>query len=1107
MAKNTRKPRRSADLSNQTVLFRWAMGQIGVDAGGPRPDLLKAFRDAYGMTPTAPPASETPIADRLSLKQAAITPDVAVGYEQNLAQHTLALNERRLQRGQRPIRWTYFQHLGLFLTERFLDRFFSDPAALREELNAEIRRHNEELPKEREAERLAGFDGAGDPKKQLARLGFWCATGSGKTLLMHANIRQFRHWHAAAGRAAGWPALDRVLVVTPNAGLTHQHAAELEQSGFRVGLPGRDAVAGLSYGRPEVEVVEIHKLQQKAGPETLAVAGFTGCNLVLVDEGHTGLSGKEETGWRERRATLAEGGFLVEYSATFKEALEAVGPREQPRIRQDFATSLLIDYSYPAFYRDGYGKDFEVLNLEKTAAGGGDADADESHRYLTLALLRFARQLTAFEAAGDTISAYGIDKPLWMFVGGTVVGSKETDKLGKKDASDLLKVLRFFAWFVSNREGAQRAIGGLLRDGFKTRTGRDLMTAAGGLAPLTDGIAGPEGAATLRERVLSAVFGTTGGGTLRVRLVGGATGELAVSVGGGEPFGVAYVGDAAGLAAACRKADIPGLFVDEPDPVARSLFARIDAPGSPVNLLLGAKKFAEGWNSYRVSSLGLMNVGKKQGAQIVQLFGRGVRLRGENGSMRRSDDARRRPKHLGALERLQVAGVHADAMDIFQAWVRENTPEVLERQTFEIDVIQTRPRKTLRTLGLPPEINGHKLGKNSRAFAELGPLVRLAPPGDDDDWLRSNPVSLDLMPRVAAMTAANDTMTREAGSDTGLGNRDLGPLSERVVSLLDVPALVAALEAHKAAKGLERLHVDAEGVRACLWPAGHVGPPDWYTLAMPADRRRLSGIAALHRLQAVAERLLCAYAEKLVAYRRQRWEAPYLEVREVTLAETREGEAWEIEAPEDQAEQVEAWVKELRLALQHNPATAWRKGHWGTAPFGGHLYQPLLMIQRGAQVKTRPVALDANEEKFVADLRNWCEANPVAEVHLLRNEAVKGKGLGFFEAGNFHPDFLLWRLDGGRERLAFVDPKGLRNHRPEDDKVTFATKLIPRIQQRLNAKQAGVELSAFLLSNTPFAQLRWSDGQAKLTREQLKQMHVLFDEDDDAIAAMMDAIG
>src|SRR5690625_5849606 len=65
-----------------------------------------------------------------------------------------------------------------------------------------------------------------------------------------------------------------------------------------------------------------------------------------------------------------------------------------------------------------------------------------------------------------------------------------------------------------------------------------------------------------------------------------------------------------------------------------SLFKNINDDDSPINLLIGSKKFTEGWSSWRVSSMGLMNVGKSEGSQIIQLFGRVVRLKGYNFSLK-----------------------------------------------------------------------------------------------------------------------------------------------------------------------------------------------------------------------------------------------------------------------------------------------------------------------------------------------------------------------------------------------------------------------------------------------------------------------------------------
>ena len=50
---------------------------------------------------------------------------------------------------------------------------------------------------------------------QLNKLAFWMATGSGKTLLMHANILQYQYYLEKHGRRRE---LNRILLLTPNEG-------------------------------------------------------------------------------------------------------------------------------------------------------------------------------------------------------------------------------------------------------------------------------------------------------------------------------------------------------------------------------------------------------------------------------------------------------------------------------------------------------------------------------------------------------------------------------------------------------------------------------------------------------------------------------------------------------------------------------------------------------------------------------------------------------------------------------------------------------------------------------------------------------------------------
>ena len=38
--------------------------------------------------------------------------------------------------------------------------------------------------------------------------------------------------------------------------------------------------------------------------------------------------------------------------------------------------------------------------------------------------------------------------------------------------------------------------------------------------------------------------------------------------------------------------------------------------------MIGSMKFTESWNSWRMSTMGLLNVGSTEGSQIIRLFGR-----------------------------------------------------------------------------------------------------------------------------------------------------------------------------------------------------------------------------------------------------------------------------------------------------------------------------------------------------------------------------------------------------------------------------------------------------------------------------------------------------
>lgn len=302
------------------------------------------------------------------------------------------------------------------------------------------------------------------------------------------------------------------------------------------------------------------------------------------------------------RNALCEKGFSFEYSATFGQAVKG-----KPKLTELYAKSTLFDYSYRYFYGDGFGKDYQILNLDEST------QQNHLELYLVACLLSYFQQQRLYRDQGSMFRPFNIEKPLWIFVGMSV-----TATLAMRDASDIVEILQFLARYVSDRSGSIQRIERVLNQGLINATRRNLF--AGRFMYLnTCGIS----PAQIFDETLATLFNAPGGGQLYVENLKGATGEVALRLGAeNEPFGVINVGDDAKLVKLCEK---NGLSTGERE-FSGSLFHEINKPLSTVNLLIGSKKFTEGWSSWRVSTMGLMNVGKGEGAQIIQLFGRGVRL-------------------------------------------------------------------------------------------------------------------------------------------------------------------------------------------------------------------------------------------------------------------------------------------------------------------------------------------------------------------------------------------------------------------------------------------------------------------------------------------------
>lgn len=971
--------------------------------------------------------------------ESSLTKELLLGYDENIVRHWRAMAEPR-SKGRKLITPKYFQYLSLLFTEIYLDRYFQDKEGLLKELNRFLKGFNAELVR---ADKVDEFK-----LDELNKLAFWNATGSGKTLLMHINILQYRNYLKKYGKERE---LNRIILLTPNEGLSIQHLDEFNLSKMPAHLFRKDQTSRYFN---QIEIIDIHKLKDETGDKTVAVDSFEGNNLVLVDEGHKGSGGSE---WMDKRNALCKYGFSFEYSATFGQALKAANKRE---LTQQYAKCILFDYSYRYFYRDGYGKDYKILNLSE------NTDDDRMQLYLTACLLSFYQQVRLFEEGSVELRKFNIHRPLWVFVGSKVNAVRTENR---QKVSDVTAILLFLSSFTKDKAASVEAIDRILRghDGLTDAQGRSIFAASFGHLR-RDNLSAEE----VFNDILKRVFHSRVPGKIHVEHLKGGDGEIALKLGeGNDPFGVINVGDAKPLWNLCDELD--DLVTVEKD-FSESLFRKINDENGGINLLIGSKKFTEGWNSWRVSTMGLMNIGRSEGSEIIQLFGRGVRLKGYEFCLKRSSEVRgvKKPDFIKTCETLNIFGVRADYMQQFKEFLEEEgLPSDVEE--FVLPVIKDLGKVKLKVPSVSNEVNFKKEQCITLGTAPEGFIKR--------------PFTLDWYPKIQAIIAKG-----LAGGLADGDKNEVRQLNEKHLAFVNWTEVFFELVRFKNERSWYNLNLSKEVLPELLLQGG------WYRLLIPQEDIEPTCFANIRRCQEVVIALLKKYCDRFYSHKKDEFEKPHMGYKEITLGDPNFFDEYRL-AIDKSAESIIEEVKAIQKAIEDDKLDDMEFAKMHSIVFLQHLYRPLLHIKGNSDlVRVSPVALNQGEKDFVLDLRDFYSNNKDwfggRELYLLRNLS-KGKGIGFFEAENFHPDFILWLVEGDTQKIAFVDPKGiLRLQGLNDPKIMFHEK-IKELEVRLN--DPSVSMSSFIVSNTPLEAVKWWTGDDDSKLEFTKRNVFFQDEDKD----------
>ena len=913
-------------------------------------------------------------------------------YDQNIAEYEKKLSQNR----EEDIRLKYFQYLSLLFTEIYLDLYFNDTEKLKTEFGNLIEDRRADL----ESNDLFSLE-----EDNLSKLAYWMATGSGKTLIMHANFWQFQRYNDEN--------VENLLLITPSEGLTEQHLQEFEKSGINA---KRFKPENSAETESLVSVLDIHKLSDETGEKTFSVDMFEGDNLVFVDEGHKGAQGDKWIKYREQ--VIGDNGFSFEYSATFGQALSSI---DNEQLQNRYVKSILFDYSFRNFHIDGFGKEYDILNL---------ANDEETRRnkYLTANLLSFYEQKKYYQENKEQVEDFNLENPLWIFVGQTVNAVSGRELTTKDKASDVEEVVKFLDRVLSQKTTIISEIEDILSGSeFVDEDGERLFEDR--FNYLRESESNPE---EMYQEILELVFNATSDTSLNVIRLKDTDGEIGLRVGRNEEyFGLVNIGS-------------PRKFIDrieentdiqvEDQEFKGSLFENLNSKESNVNVLIGAKKFTEGWDSYRVANMGLMRVGRNEGSEIIQIFGRGIRLRGLENSLKRTSHLELSqdeiPDDIDILERLNVFGVKADYIKEFE--------EQLEKEDIPTGFIETEIETDVNSDLVNDDLKVPRVKENLEYREEIVSKIQLTD--------ESQP-HVDLYPEVQTLRSQSSTsLSEEKNKITS---------TELNTELIDWEQIFIDLIDYKERRGYSNLILDLEVLKSIIIE-------DEFSLKCPERRLQTNDIIEeKEETEEIVKIILRTYLDNLYSSEKSDWEDRRREYQSLESDDPELNFGLKFRIPDD-----EDLIEDVNKILENSrePDSDY------TIDFDRSLYQPLFIKKTiededpKERLKAPVQSLNEDERRVVERLDGLCKSGKLSknDVYLLRNP--RNRGIGFEQGG--YPDFILWIKNGQSQKVIFLDPHGMI-FEPENVENANKVKLSKRIKQlETTLADPNVEMHSYVISVT-----------------------------------------
>lgn len=326
---------------------------------------------------------------------------------------------------------------------------------------------------------------------------------------------------------------------------------------------------------------------------------------LILDEAHKGEQKNSKR--KAYLSALAKNGFLFNFSATFTDLLDKV--------------STIYNFNLPEFIKAGYGKNLKILDEEfkyfkaKTKKEKKDnLNNNKKGRIILKSFIIFTvlKRITNKLKKVNNLYSLGLNyhNPLMVTISNQI-NTKEADmKLYFQYVADLAKtnvkkeILDDIKYEIINN----------LKDNFLYIVGDDL---------LSDKII-EEVASITNQDILRNVFYAKSPGEIEVNEISGNTEELTFKLKTSDkPFALINASDINKW----KKNILDGYFFND-DILSESRFTEIKNDDNEINILMGSRKFIEGWDSNRPNIMNFINMGvdDENIKLILQAIGRGVRI-------------------------------------------------------------------------------------------------------------------------------------------------------------------------------------------------------------------------------------------------------------------------------------------------------------------------------------------------------------------------------------------------------------------------------------------------------------------------------------------------